>query len=101
MSEIPEDVQRAARNAFVAPWHDGEASLVSLVSKDQEDAVKLTIARAILAERRQSVKLIQSLSFAAKAYLIFTKAKHSESHTYKAIEVINKSALEYLAKVGP
>lgn len=54
---IPEDIMKAAQKAFDAPIHRDGMSLVSLVSKDVQDEVMLTICRAILIERRHGIVL--------------------------------------------
>lgn len=56
MTEIPEDVMKAAIAAYERPIVEDGSSLVSLVNRMVEDEVKLCIARAILAERERCEK---------------------------------------------
>lgn len=57
MTEVPDDVMKAAVKAYETPIVEDGSSLVSLVNKMVEDEVKLCIARAILAERERCAKV--------------------------------------------
>ncbi len=57
MTEIPDDVMKAAIQAYDKPLREDGSSLVYLVNRMVEDDVKLCIARAILAERERCAKV--------------------------------------------
>lgn len=61
MTEIPDDVMKAAIKAYETPIVEDGRSLVSLVNKMVEDEVKLCIARAILAERERCIEILEGL----------------------------------------
>lgn len=61
MTEIPEDVMKAAIEAYERPIVEDGSSLVSLVNRMVEDEIKLCIARAILAERERCCLVLRRL----------------------------------------